>query len=81
VLLVIGSMLGDKIRMLRGFSLRQTLKIFKYNDKSDLNVFNGIRSLAMMWVIFGHYYLNSSTGVVNTFFISEAFSQPFFLIV
>lgn len=80
-LLVVGSMLGDKIRILRGFHAGQTLKIFKYNDKSDLNVFNGIRSLAMMWVVFGHYYLNSATGVVNTFYISEIFSQPFFLMV
>lgn len=50
-------------RLLKSFSLPNTLKIFKYNPKSRLNVFNGVRSLAMLYVIFGHQY---SLVIVNT---------------
>ena len=41
--------------MLSAFSFRNSSKILKYH-LSDLNVLNGIRSLAMLWVIFGHEY-------------------------
>jgi peptidoglycan/LPS O-acetylase OafA/YrhL len=30
------------------------------------HLFNGVRALAMMWVVFGHYYFNSVTKIFNT---------------
>lgn len=34
--------------------MQETIKIFKYHPDSRLNVINGVRSLSMLWVIFGH---------------------------
>ena len=35
----------------------------------------------MMWVVFGHYYLNSVGGVVNTLNLENIILKPFFLVV
>lgn len=51
-------------KMIQSVSLQETMKVFKSKD-SDLNVFNGVRALAMMWVVFGHYYFNTVTGILN----------------
>lgn len=49
---------------------------------SDLNIFNGIRSLAMMWVVIGHTFLNTAGGGVNNALnIPEVFKKPFFLVI
>ena len=32
------------------------MKHFKVREKEDLNVWDGVRALAMMWVIIGHTY-------------------------
>lgn len=42
---------------------------------------NGIRALAMMWVVFGHYYFNSISPIVNTMNIENIFTKPFLLLV
>jgi peptidoglycan/LPS O-acetylase OafA/YrhL len=44
-------------------------------------VFNGIRTLAMMWVVIGHVYLNSLAGNVNTPSAEDIFKKPFTLII
>lgn len=56
------------------------MKIFKTKE-SNLNILNGVRSLAMMWVVFGHYYFNSVTNIENTMSIAEIFKKPFLLLV
>lgn len=50
-------------KIVSSMSLQSSLKIFEYNQKSQLNVLNGVRSLAMLWVIFGHQY---SMIIINT---------------
>lgn len=50
-------------KILSSFNLKNSLKIFKYNPDSRLNVLNGVRSMSMFWVIFGHQY---SLIIVNT---------------
>jgi hypothetical protein len=56
---------NSKKKMIKAISLKESWKIFNTRD-SDLNIFNGVRALAMMWVVFGHYYFNSVTNIVNT---------------
>jgi len=51
---------------LKSFSLQQSMKAMEMKDGSDLNVFNGIRSLSMVWVVLGHTFLNTlGGGVIN----------------
>jgi TctA family transporter len=38
---------------------------FKIRENEDLNVWDGIRSISMMWVIIGHCYTFSLGGVIN----------------
>lgn len=51
-----------KNRWTKGFAIQNSIKIFKYNPHSRLNVLNGVKSLAMFWVIMGHQYC---LGIVN----------------
>ena len=44
----------QKHKHLSAFSLQNSIKIFNYNPESRLNTLNGVRALAMMWVVFGH---------------------------
>ena len=62
----------SKIKLIRAVSLRETLKMFK-NKNSDLNIFNGVRAIAMMWVVFGHYYFNTVTNISNALSIATIF--------
>ena len=41
--------------MIQCFSFKDSVKIFKYKH-SYLNVFNGIKTICMMWVVFGHLF-------------------------
>jgi uncharacterized membrane protein len=70
----------SKQRLLKGIALQESLKIFKTKE-SDLNILNGVRSLAMMWVVFGHYYFNTVTYIENSMSITEIFEKPFLLLV
>jgi hypothetical protein len=55
-------------KYLKCFSLQQSFKALEIREGSELNVFNGIRSLAMTWVVLGHTYLNTAGGgVINVF--------------
>lgn len=70
----------SKQMLLKGIALQESLKIFKTKE-SELNIFNGVRSLAMMWVVFGHYYFNTITNIKNNMSITEIFKKPFLLLV
>ncbi len=70
----------SKANMIKAISLQESMKIFKTKD-SDLNVFNGVRSIAMMWVVFGHYYFNTITGILNAMDINSIFQKPFLLLI
>ena len=42
-------------RAIQCFNLKESAKIFSYK-RSYLNVFNGIKTICMMWVVFGHLF-------------------------
>lgn len=44
----------NKSTKLKMFSFQSTNKYFKRNPESNLNVFNGVKSLAMLGIIFHH---------------------------
>lgn len=53
---------------MEAFSIQSTNKLFKYHEGSRLNVLNGVRSLAMLWVILGHEMsmpIGYSTNILN----------------
>jgi len=67
---------------LKSFSLQQSMKAMEMKDGSDLNVFNGIRSLSMVWVVLGHAFLNTAVGgVKNLANLPDIIKKPFFLII
>lgn len=61
-------------KIINSMSLQSSLKIFDYNQKSQLNVLNGVRSLAMLWVIFGHQYSMIIINTSNLLSINEILS-------
>lgn len=65
------------------FSIKESRKIFKRNPNSNLNVLNGVRSLSMIWVVFGHSMSYTLSGAINISSSVETISllKPFFLIV
>lgn len=64
------SKLAKKVHPLGAFSLRKSLHIFEYREHK-FNVFNGIKSLCMMWVILGHMYSVRIQNVVNVLTIKD----------
>jgi len=63
--LVLYSTFKKKKNKLDMFIIQESMKIFKRNPNSNLNALNGVRSLAMMWVIIGHSYSFGITGSIN----------------
>jgi hypothetical protein len=65
----------------KAFALQKNTEILISRKESDLNIFNGIRALSMMWVILGHTFLNSLTGTINVSQADNIFASPFILII
>lgn len=55
---VVDSFADRSLGMLTAFSLiRNTRDLIKYNGNNDLNIFNGLKVVTMILVLFGHKYL------------------------
>jgi hypothetical protein len=54
--------------------------MFSYK-KSKLNVLNGVKALAMMWVVFGHEYVFGLVHSMNVLTYEPILLKPFFLLV
>lgn len=58
------------------------MEYFKIRENEDLNIFDGVRALSMMWVIIGHSYsFFIGSGVINSQDLDPIISAPFFLII
>lgn len=64
------SKLSKKVHAIGAFSLKKSMHIFEYKEHK-FNVFNGIKSLCMMWVILGHMYSVRIQNVVNVLTITD----------
>ena len=52
--------------VVNSFNVVKNLEYFKIRENEDLNIFDGVRALSMMWVIIGHtypYFLGA--GIIN----------------
>lgn len=51
--------------ILSSFSfVRNGRDLIKYNKNNDLNIFNGLKVVAMILVLFGHKFLYAATGPI-----------------
>jgi hypothetical protein len=69
-------------RLLDAFDLGSNMSHFKIRQNEDLNIFDGVRAIAMMWVVIGHvfsFYLGS--GLENISNIMPVISKPFYLLI
>ena len=55
------------------------MKAYNYNKNSRLNVLNGVRALAMMWVVFGHAYSTIMVNISNALTLSNQINSWFML--
>ena len=69
---------GAVAKVVQSFNLKESVKIFKYKQ-SYLNVFNGIKTICMMWVVMGHLFSIRLQNNVNVAGISSKVEEPFFL--
>lgn len=46
---------GTVSKVIESFNCAQNIKIFQYKQ-NYLNIFNGVKTFAMFWVIFGHLF-------------------------
>ncbi len=53
-------------KYLNSFRIQESIKIFKAQPNSRLNVFNGFRAFAMFEVIYGHYYMQELAGSMGS---------------
>jgi peptidoglycan/LPS O-acetylase OafA/YrhL len=63
------------------FNVVPNLNYFSIRKGETLNAWDGVRSLAMMWVVIGHVYSNFLAGIVNLGNFAHLFSHPFVLII
>ena len=79
--MVIGTIFSNrlkKVKVLSVFNLKNSIKIFEYKH-NNLNIFNGVKTIAMMWVIFGHLYSVRLQNCVNALDIKQEVESTFFL--
>lgn len=67
-----------KAQFVGAFNLHKSLQIFEYKEHK-FNVFNGIRSFCMMWVILGHLYSVRIQNNVNELSVEGQVVGPFFV--
>lgn len=64
------------------FSIQSSMKIFKsYRPSSNLNIFNGIKTFAMFWVILSHQYFFNLQVVVNSLTFFSSLLHPYYLFI
>lgn len=68
------------LKLLDTFNYEETFKIFVYKS-NPLNVFNGIKTICMLWVIFGHQFSVRLKNDVNILSIPGIVEKPFYLFV
>lgn len=66
--------------MLQCFNLTESMKIFVYKS-NYLNIFNGIKTICMLWVIFGHQFSVRLKYDVNISGIPSQVEKFFYLFV
>lgn len=62
------------------FSLSSSLSYFKHKN-STLNVFNGLKTLLMFWIILGHEYFFHLSVANNMLTFNHVLLSPFMLII
>lgn len=68
------------MKLLDTFNLTETFKTFKYKPHV-FNVFNGVKSLCMLWVILGHEYSVRLHNNINAIDVEVQIEVWFFLFV
>lgn len=64
------------------FNISKNMEYFKIRENEDLNIFDGVRALSMMWVIISHTYsFFISAGIINMKSLNFVLTKPFFLLV
>ena len=68
-------------KWLQSFDLISNMKHFKVREGEHLNVWDGVRALAMMWVVIGHVYAFWLQSSLNISSIVDIPNKPFLLII
>jgi peptidoglycan/LPS O-acetylase OafA/YrhL len=62
------------------FNLEKNMKIFEYKSHK-FNVFNGIKSICMLWVVVGHLFSVRLQNIINVTTITKQIEGPNFLVL